>query len=75
MVSWFVSQNQATFVLSVVPQNRRMKDDTRHTSRSVGLLYVEASHARIFQSDLKTGGGTTTGGVHVIIVQITSRGS
>jgi hypothetical protein len=27
----------------------------RHTSRSAGLLRLEASHARIFQSGLKTG--------------------
>jgi hypothetical protein len=75
MVSWFVPQNQTGFVLSIVPQNRRMKDDTRHTSRYGGLLHVEASHARIFQSGLKTGGGATTGGVHGIIMEVTSRGS
>jgi hypothetical protein len=33
-----------------------------HASRSSGLLHVEASLARVSQSDLKTGGGTTTGG-------------
>jgi hypothetical protein len=35
----------------------------RHTSRSSDLLHVEASQTRIFQSGLKTGGGTTTDGV------------
>jgi hypothetical protein len=35
-----------------------------HTSRSSGLLHVEASLARVSQSGLKTGGGAMTG-VHV----------
>jgi hypothetical protein len=30
-----------------------------HTSRSIGLLRVEASQARVSQSGLKTGGGVT----------------
>jgi hypothetical protein len=29
----------------------------KHASRSSGLLCLEASRARVFQSDLKTGGG------------------
>jgi hypothetical protein len=33
-----------------------------HTSRSSGLLRVEASQARVFQSGIKTGGGATAGG-------------
>jgi hypothetical protein len=33
------------------------EDDEGHTSRSSGLLRVEASRARVFQSYLKTGGG------------------
>jgi hypothetical protein len=58
MVSWFGSQNQADYGLSVAPQNRREdEDDTRHMSRSSGLLHLEASQARVFQSVLKTGGG------------------
>jgi hypothetical protein len=32
-----------------------------HASRSSGLLYIEASLARIFQSASKTGGGATMG--------------
>jgi hypothetical protein len=39
-----------------------------HTSRSGGLLHLEASHARVSQSDLKTGGGTTVGGARDTIV-------
>jgi hypothetical protein len=33
----------------------------RHASRSGNLLHLEASHARVFQFDLKTGGGAITG--------------
>jgi hypothetical protein len=55
-VSWFVPQNQVGFGLSVAPQNRRMEVGTGHTSRSSGLLRVEASLTRVSQSDLKTGG-------------------
>jgi hypothetical protein len=46
-----------------------------HTSRSDGLLCLEASHARVFQSDLKTDGGATTGGARCIITEVASRGS
>jgi hypothetical protein len=42
----------------------------RHASRSSGLLYVEASLARVFQSDLKTGGGVTTGGARDTITKV-----
>jgi hypothetical protein len=34
----------------------------RHTSRSGGLLRLEASRAKVSQSVLKTGGGATAGG-------------
>jgi hypothetical protein len=37
-----------------------------HTSRFGGLLRLEASHARISQSGLKTGGGVTMGGARGI---------
>jgi hypothetical protein len=47
----------------------------RHTSRSDGLLHLEASHVRVSQSDLKTGGGTTIGGARGIITDVASRGS
>jgi hypothetical protein len=36
------------------------------------LLRVEASLARVFQSDLKTGGGTTAGGARGTIVEVAS---
>jgi hypothetical protein len=57
-VSWFGPQNQAGYGLSVVPQNRwEYEDGAGHTSRSSGLLWLEASQAKVFQSDLKTGRG------------------
>jgi hypothetical protein len=59
-VSWFGPQSQAGFGLSVAPQNRWREVDAGHASRSSSLLGVEASLARIFQSGLKTGGGTAT---------------
>jgi hypothetical protein len=59
-VSWFGPQNQVGYGLSVAPQNRQEdKDGTRYASRSSGLLQLEASWARVFQSSLKTGGGAT----------------
>jgi hypothetical protein len=46
-----------------------------HASRSSSLLGVEASLARVFQSDLKTGGGATTGGARGIITDVASEAS
>jgi hypothetical protein len=43
-----------------------------HASRSSDLFHVEASLARVFQSGLKTGGGTTTGGARGTIADATS---
>jgi hypothetical protein len=43
----------------------------RHVSRSFGLLSLEASLARLFQSGLKTGGDTTADGAHGIITEVT----
>jgi hypothetical protein len=63
------------FGLSVAPQNRRRDVDAGHTSRSSGLLCVEASLVRVFQSDLKTGGGVMTGGARGTIVEVTSETS
>jgi hypothetical protein len=58
-VSWFEPQNQVGYGLSVVPQNRwDDEDDAGHALGSSGLLLLEASQARVFQSVLKTGGGT-----------------
>jgi hypothetical protein len=44
-------------------------------SRSSGLVYVQASLARVYQSDLKTGGGATTGGVRGTIAEVASEAS
>jgi hypothetical protein len=46
-----------------------------HVSRSSGLLYVEASLARVFQSGLKTVGGSTTGGARGTIAEVASEAS
>jgi hypothetical protein len=46
-----------------------------HTSRSSGLLCVEASWTRVSQSGLKTGGGVTVGGAHCTITEVASRSS
>jgi hypothetical protein len=43
-----------------------------HTSRSSGLLHVEASLATVFQSGLKIGGGATAGGARGTIAEIAS---
>jgi hypothetical protein len=75
MVSWFGPQNQVGFGLSVVPQNRRREVGVGHASRSSDLLHVEASLARVSQSFLKTGGGTTTGGARGTIAEVASEAS
>jgi hypothetical protein len=46
-----------------------------HASRSSSLLGVEASLVRISQSDLKTGGDTTTGGARGTITEVASEAS
>jgi hypothetical protein len=46
-----------------------------HVSRSSGLLRMEASLARVFQSGLKTRGGTTMGGARGTITEVASEGS
>jgi hypothetical protein len=56
--------------LSVAPQNRWSEVGTGRTSRYSGLLGVEASLARVSQSDLKTGGGATVGGVRGTIAEV-----
>jgi hypothetical protein len=75
MVSWFVPQNQVDFCLSVTPQNRQWEVGVGHTLRSSGLLHVEASPARVSQSDLKTGGGVMMGGVRGTITEDASEAS
>jgi hypothetical protein len=71
-VSWFGPQNHAGFGLSIAPQNRWREVDVGHALRSSGLLHVEASLARVFQSNLKTGGGTTTSGARGPIAEFAS---
>jgi hypothetical protein len=46
-----------------------------HASRSSGLLHVEGSLTRVFQSGLKTGGGVTAGGARGTIVEVASEAS
>jgi hypothetical protein len=48
-------------------------DGVEHTSRSNGLLHVEASRARVSQSSLKTGGGTTADDARGTIAKVASR--
>ncbi len=59
--------------LSVAPQNRQENEDGMgHVSRSITLLHLEASRARVSQSALKTGGGATADGAHGIITEVAS---
>jgi hypothetical protein len=46
-----------------------------HASRSSGLLHVEASLARVFQSGLKTDRGATMGGARGTIAEVASEAS
>jgi hypothetical protein len=75
MVSWFGPQTQAGFDLSVVPQNWYSEDGVGHESRSGGLLRLEASHARVFQSGHKNSEGTTADGACDTITEVASRSS
>jgi hypothetical protein len=61
--------------LSVAPQNRQREVDAGHTSRSSGLLCVEASLARVSQSGLKTGGCAMTGTARGTITDVASEAS
>jgi hypothetical protein len=74
-VSWFGPQNQARFSLSVASQNRWKEVGAGHASRSSGLLHIEASMARVFQSGLKTGGCAITSGAYGTIMKVTSEAS
>jgi hypothetical protein len=75
MVFWFEPQNPADYGLSVMPQNQREGNGMGHASRSSGLIHVEASRDRVFQSSLKTGGGATTDGARGTITDVVSRSS
>jgi hypothetical protein len=46
-----------------------------HASRSGGLLRLEASRARVFQSSLKTDGGAMAGGACGTIMEVVSGSS
>jgi hypothetical protein len=46
-----------------------------HTSRSSGLLHVEASLARVSQSGMKTSGGATAGGARDTITEFVPEAS
>jgi hypothetical protein len=63
------------FGLSVAPQNQQMEVGVRHASRSSILFGVEASLAKVSQSDLKTGGGVTTSGARDTIAEVASEAS
>jgi hypothetical protein len=63
------------FGLLVAPQNRWREVGVGHVSRSSGLLYVEASLDRVFQSGIKTVGGSTTGGARGTIAEVASEAS
>jgi hypothetical protein len=63
------------FGLSVAPQNQRREVGAGHTLKSSGMLRVEASLVRVSQSGLKTGGGATTGGACVTIIEFASEAS
>jgi hypothetical protein len=63
------------FGLSVAPQNQWRDVDAGHTSRSGGLLRVEASLARVSQFGLKTSGSATMGGARGTITDVASEAS
>jgi hypothetical protein len=46
-----------------------------HASISSSFLHMEASLARVSQSDLKTGGGATVGGARGTIAEVASEAS
>jgi hypothetical protein len=50
-------------------------DGVGHASRSSGLHRVEASLARVFQSDLKTSRGAMVGGARGAIAEVVSESS
>jgi hypothetical protein len=71
-VSWFAPQNQASYGLSVAPQNRSEDEDNAgHTSRSSGLLHVESCQRRVSQSGFKISGGAMAAGARGTITEIT----
>jgi hypothetical protein len=66
-----VSQNQSGYGLSVEAQNQREDEDgVAQASISSGLLHVEASWVKVFQSILKTGGGMIAGDARGTIMEV-----
>jgi hypothetical protein len=74
-ISSFGPQNHAGFSLSVAPQNRWREVGSGHVSISSGLLHVEASRVRVFQSAIKTGGGAAADGARGTITEVVSESS
>jgi hypothetical protein len=72
MVSWFGPQNQVSFSLLVAAQNQPREVGAGYTSSTSVLLCREASLARVFQSDLKTGRCAMTGGACGTIMEVVS---
>jgi hypothetical protein len=60
------------FGLSVAPQIQRREVGVGHALRSSGVLHVEISLARVFQSDLKTDRAAMTGGARDTIAVVAS---
>jgi hypothetical protein len=61
--------------LLVAPQNQWREVGAGHASRSSGLLLMEESLARVFQSGLKTSEGTMMGGARGTIAEVASEES
>jgi hypothetical protein len=73
MISYFGPQKYVGFGLMVAPQNRQMEVDAGHASTCSGLLHLEVSRVRVFQSDIKTVGGVMTDDTCSIIAEVASR--
>jgi hypothetical protein len=71
-VSWFVLKTNWAMVCRLRSKSMGGCDGMGHVSRSSGLLRVEASWTRVFQSDFKTGGDAVMGGACGIIVEVAS---
>jgi hypothetical protein len=73
MISWLDFKTKRVTVYRLRHKtDGGMKTAQGHASRSSGLLHVEASRVRVFQSDLKTDGGATAGGARGTIVEVAS---
>jgi hypothetical protein len=84
LVWWFGLQNNCVSLLVWASKPSRLRFvscatkptggwfDAGHASRSGGLLRLEASQARVFQSGLKTGEGATTSDTRGIIAEVVS---